>query len=133
MEAELNGFIIWEISGDLMPDLTTPLIDAVHHKLSDPSLDCKTLSYDKSTFSGYSVLPAIPKPITMSSSLSGAAGSENGASKMNCPSVFFWGKAQFNGAAISAASMAVQIQVLSSCVLKALCSMKFHPIARTHH
>jgi hypothetical protein len=96
MEAQLNGFIIWEISGDLMPDLTTPLIDTVHHKLSDPSLDCKTLSYDKSTFSGYSVLPAITKPVTMSSSLSGAE-SVNGAPGMTCPSIFFWGTTQYNG------------------------------------
>lgn len=33
--------LIKELSGDLMPDLSTPLLDAVHNKLRDPSLDCK--------------------------------------------------------------------------------------------
>ncbi len=46
IENELNGFIIWEISGDLMLDGTTPLIDAVHTKLSDPQLDCKIFQYE---------------------------------------------------------------------------------------
>jgi len=36
----LHGFIIWELSGDLMADLSTPLLDAVNHKLSDPALEC---------------------------------------------------------------------------------------------
>ena len=34
---DLNGYIIWELSGDLMPDLTTPLLDAANAKLLDPS------------------------------------------------------------------------------------------------
>ena len=77
-----------------MPDLSTPLIDTVHHKLSDPSLDCKTLAYDKATFSGYSVLPGIPKPVTMSASQSGGTAEP---AAMACPSVFYWGKTQYNG------------------------------------
>ena len=40
---DLNGYIIWELSGDLMPDLTTPLLDAANAKLLDPSLDCASL------------------------------------------------------------------------------------------
>lgn len=40
IQNSLNGFIIWEISGDLMDDLSTPLLDAVHMKLNNPSLDC---------------------------------------------------------------------------------------------
>ncbi len=48
MENELNGFIIWEISGDLMLDGSTPLIDAVHTKLRDPGLDCKDFRYEGS-------------------------------------------------------------------------------------
>jgi len=36
----LNGYIIWELSGDLMPDLTTPLLDAANAKLLSPNLDC---------------------------------------------------------------------------------------------
>ena len=46
VENDLNGFIIWEISGDLMLDGTTPLIDAVHAKLQDPQLDCEDLRYE---------------------------------------------------------------------------------------
>jgi len=42
---ELNGFIIWELSGDLMPDLSTPLLDAVNSKLADPTLDCESFAY----------------------------------------------------------------------------------------
>merc|ERR1712085_8835 len=37
---DLNGYIIWEISGDLMPDLSTPLLDAANAKLLDPTMDC---------------------------------------------------------------------------------------------
>lgn len=40
---DLNGYIIWEISGDLMPDLSTPLLDAANAKLLEPSLDCASL------------------------------------------------------------------------------------------
>jgi len=32
----LNGFIVWEITGDVRADLTTPLIDEVHMKLAYP-------------------------------------------------------------------------------------------------
>jgi len=53
LDWKLNGFIIWEISGDLMADYSTPLIDAVHAKLQNPSLDCKSFAYDANTFSGY--------------------------------------------------------------------------------
>eukprot|EP00804_Cyclotella_cryptica_P012777 CCRYP_010560-RD/>CCRYP_010560-RD protein AED:0.28 eAED:0.28 QI:394/1/1/1/0.91/0.84/13/21/1008 len=40
----LNGYIIWEISGDLMEDLSTPLLDAANEKLSNPSLDCSNMT-----------------------------------------------------------------------------------------
>ncbi|KAL7472651.1 hypothetical protein ACHAXS_013011 [Conticribra weissflogii] len=33
VDNDLNGFLIWEISGDLMPDLSTPLLDTVNSKL----------------------------------------------------------------------------------------------------
>jgi len=36
----LNGFIIWELSGDLMADLSTPLLDTVNNKLDNPGIDC---------------------------------------------------------------------------------------------
>jgi len=47
---DLNGYIIWELSGDLMPDLTTPLLDAANAKLLDPTLDCASL--DASNYIG---------------------------------------------------------------------------------
>ena len=98
MEHNLNGYIIWEVSGDLMPDLSTPLIDAVHHKLSDPSLNCKdTFAYDKATFSGYSVVPGIPKPVTASTSIGDDNGAAGGQAAMACPSIFYWGLSQYNG------------------------------------
>ena len=37
---DLGGFIIWELSGDVMEDLSTPLLDVVNKKLSDPSYRC---------------------------------------------------------------------------------------------
>jgi chitinase len=40
IQNDLNGFIIWELSGDLMPDLSTPLLNAVNDKLQHPSLSC---------------------------------------------------------------------------------------------
>lgn len=38
-----GGFIIWELSGDLLDDLTTPLLDITNRKLADPSLECCSL------------------------------------------------------------------------------------------
>jgi hypothetical protein len=45
---DLNGFIIWELSGDVMADLSTPLLDTVNAKLTEPSLDCESLAYNAS-------------------------------------------------------------------------------------
>ena len=36
----LNGFIIWELSGDVRQDLSTPLLDEVNRKLNNPNYDC---------------------------------------------------------------------------------------------
>lgn len=36
----LNGFIIWELSGDVMEDLHTPLLDSMNRKLSYPLTNC---------------------------------------------------------------------------------------------
>lgn len=36
----LNGFIIWELSGDVMEDLSTPLLDMVNRKLSERDTNC---------------------------------------------------------------------------------------------
>ena len=40
----LNGYIIWELSGDMNDDLSTPLLDAANAKLLDPNLDCANLN-----------------------------------------------------------------------------------------
>ena len=44
----LNGYIIWELSGDLMPDLSTPLLDAANAKLLDPDLNCASFDVSDS-------------------------------------------------------------------------------------
>ena len=36
---DLNGYIIWELSGNLNNDLSTPLLDAANAKILDPDLD----------------------------------------------------------------------------------------------
>jgi chitinase len=40
LKEDLAGMIIWELSGDLMSDLSTPLLDAINSKLSNPTMDC---------------------------------------------------------------------------------------------
>jgi hypothetical protein len=41
MDRNLNGYIIWEISGDLMPDLSTPLLDATNNRLNKTNARCE--------------------------------------------------------------------------------------------
>jgi chitinase len=53
LEHDLNGFIIWEMTGDLMADLSTPLLDTVLKKLDNPRLDCESLAYDPTTINDY--------------------------------------------------------------------------------
>ena len=40
MDNGLRGYIIWELSGDIMEDRSTPLLDAANAKLHDPGLPC---------------------------------------------------------------------------------------------
>mmetsp|Transcript_23079 Transcript_23079/g.46713 ORF Transcript_23079/g.46713 Transcript_23079/m.46713 type:complete len:1317 (+) Transcript_23079:171-4121(+) len=40
IDNNLAGFIIWELSGDLMSDLSTPLLDVVNKKLLEPNYNC---------------------------------------------------------------------------------------------
>jgi len=45
-ERGMNGFLIWEISGDMIErngEIITPLIDATNAKIKDPNYDCSTL------------------------------------------------------------------------------------------
>ena len=44
MDHSLNGFIIWEISGDILRDLSTPLLDACNNKLNNPGVRCDDIS-----------------------------------------------------------------------------------------
>jgi hypothetical protein len=84
--------IIWEVSGDLMEDYSTPLIDAVHHKLKEPSLDCKeTFAYDPSKFNGYSMVAGIQKPVPPPQSV----GNDMLEPKpLSCPTIYYWGWTQ---------------------------------------
>jgi len=40
LNEDLHGFIIWEISGDLMDDFSTPLLDAANNRLNNPDKTC---------------------------------------------------------------------------------------------
>ena len=40
IDHNLGGFIIWELSGDLMEDLSTPLLDVTNKKLHNPDYNC---------------------------------------------------------------------------------------------
>ena len=40
IDHNLGGFIIWELSGDLMDDLSTPLLDVTNKKLNNPNFKC---------------------------------------------------------------------------------------------
>jgi len=40
IDNNLKGFLIWELTGDLMLDFSTPLLDAVNDKLAEPSSIC---------------------------------------------------------------------------------------------
>jgi chitinase len=42
-EKEIGGFIVWELSGDMLADLSTPLLDVVNMKLAHSSFECCTL------------------------------------------------------------------------------------------
>jgi chitinase len=37
---DLGGFIVWELSGDILEDLRTPLLDITNKKLANPSFQC---------------------------------------------------------------------------------------------
>ena len=40
LDNDLHGYIIWEISGDIMDDLSTPLLDTVNGRLNNPNTRC---------------------------------------------------------------------------------------------
>merc|ERR1719293_24476 len=55
----LHGFLIWEISGDMLDDGTTPLIDATNGKIENPGYDCGAL---RDPVRGLKWRPAPPEP-----------------------------------------------------------------------
>ena len=61
LDGNLNGYIIWEISGDLMPDLSTPLLDTVNSRLNKPDVRCDTVNWSD-TNKPSSQMVQTPKP-----------------------------------------------------------------------
>jgi hypothetical protein len=59
LDRNLSGYIIWEISGDLMPDLSTPLLDATNNRLNEPNVRCGSVS---STTANGPLPPPPPQP-----------------------------------------------------------------------
>lgn len=60
IDNDLAGFIIWELSGDLLSDLSTPLLDITNKKLADPSYSCGEPGYYPEE--GASASMAFPSP-----------------------------------------------------------------------
>jgi hypothetical protein len=56
----LNGYIIWEISGDLMADLSTPLLDATNNRLNKLDIRCDLVDWEHPKLATQSI--PIPKP-----------------------------------------------------------------------
>jgi hypothetical protein len=59
IENNLGGFIIWELSGDVMEDLSTPLLDITNEKLHNPNLNCGEPGYYPETTAA--IPPATPE------------------------------------------------------------------------
>jgi hypothetical protein len=59
MDLNLSGYIIWEISGDLMPDLSTPLLHAANNRLNKPNGRCGSVG---STAANEPIPPPPPQP-----------------------------------------------------------------------
>ena len=68
VDNQLNGFIIWEISGDLLEDLSTPLLDVVNGRLNDPTVRCESRdanpanNAEASSEGNSPISPPIPSP-----------------------------------------------------------------------
>ena len=50
-----------------MPDLSTPLLDSLNNKLTDPTMDCKTLEYNPNIFSSGESTTSSGQQLTTSS------------------------------------------------------------------
>ena len=81
-----------------MDDLSTPLIDAVHAKLSDPTFDCIDFRYDQNTFAGY----ATPLGNEFSALIQREKTADDEglggvpAKQMTCPTEWYWGTLQWD-------------------------------------
>jgi len=85
----MNGFLIWEISGDMIDrgngNMITPLIDAVNNKIRKPNFDCATLRDPSWALSDqiYRYAPDEPDTVDWSNYVipmsSGSANDYNGA------------------------------------------------------
>jgi len=62
LERGMHGFLVWEISGDMLDSGETPLIDATNDKLQNPALDCSTLRDPIWALSRPDYLIAPPEP-----------------------------------------------------------------------
>jgi hypothetical protein len=64
-ENSLAGFIIWELSGDVMDDLSTPLLDITNEKLLNPDLSCGEPGFYPEEVEGSQVDEGVPlTPVT---------------------------------------------------------------------
>lgn len=67
IKESLHGFIIWELSGDVLEDLNTPLLDIVNRKLSETDTNCAD------PFGTKLVSPIIPTELQTGSQATAAA------------------------------------------------------------
>lgn len=59
----LNGLLIWELSGDVMTDLSTPLLDTMNRKLAFPSTSCDGSDSDLSS-NNITAAPTLSMPLS---------------------------------------------------------------------
>lgn len=60
-----------ELSGDMRVDLSTPLLDTLNDKLTEASLDCKTLAYDPSKLPSFEDLTTVTSQQVISQQVTG--------------------------------------------------------------
>lgn len=94
-ERGLHGFLIWEISGDMIDrgngQMETPLIDAVNKKIQNPNFDCSSLRDPSWALSDqtYRLAPDEPDYVDWSQytppASTGSANDFNGAQEARLP------------------------------------------------
>ena len=83
----LKGFLIWELTGDLMQDLSTPLLDMVNAKVANPNINCAGGSYTTAPSPSQTWSPTA-KPTTQSPTSTPTIGTTppSPSSGPSCPS-----------------------------------------------